>query len=153
MREAVKLVNAEQPDMILFTGDLVNNFAEEVNGWETIFAELKAPMGKYSILGNHDYGNYSRWSSKAQKEANFAGIVDGHRKIGFTLLRNESLVLNRKGDSIGLGGVENWGTASQPRKGDLNMASQGLKDQPFNLLMSHDPTIGISRYCHRTSST
>ncbi len=122
MKEAVKLVNAAHPDVILFTGDLVNNFAEEVNGWEAIFAELKAPMGKYSILGNHDYGNYSRWSSKAQKEANFQGIVDGHRKIGFTLLRNESVVLTRNGDSIGMGGVENWGTASQPRKGDLNLA-------------------------------
>jgi hypothetical protein len=139
MREAVKLVNAEHPDMILFTGDLVNNFAEEVNGWEAIFAELKAPMGKYSILGNHDYGNYSRWSSNAQKAANFQGILDGHRKIGFMLMRNESLVLNRKGDTMGLGGVENWGTASQPRKGDLIKASEGIKDQSFNLLMSHDP--------------
>ena len=139
VKEAVKLINDAKPDMILFTGDLVNNFAEEVNGWESIFAELKAPMGKYSILGNHDYGNYSRWSSNAEKQINFEGIVEGHKKIGFTLLRNESTLINRNGDTIGLGGVENWGTDSQPRKGDLDLASSGLQNQSFNLLMSHDP--------------
>jgi uncharacterized protein len=137
--EAVRLINAEQPDMILFTGDIVNNFAGELNGWEHILNKLNAPMGKYSILGNHDYGSYSRWKSKADKERNFEGIVTGHKTLGFTLLRNEAVVLKRDGDSIGLGGVENWGTASQPKKGDLKLASRDIQNQPFNILMSHDP--------------
>lgn len=137
--EAFDIINREQPDMILFTGDLVNNFAGELNGWEPIFARLKAPMGKYSILGNHDYGNYSRWSSKADKMANFDGIVKGYAKLGFKLLRNESVVVSRDGQTIGLAGVENWGTASYPQNGDVDKAAIGIDGQPFKLLMTHDP--------------
>lgn len=139
LTEALELINDSRPDIILFTGDLVNNFAREIDGWESVFVKLHAPMGKYSILGNHDYGNYSRWDSDAEREANFQSIVEGNKKLGFTLLRNESLVLSRKGDKIGLAGVENWGTASFPRNGDLVPAVEGIKDLSFNLLMSHDP--------------
>ncbi|TCO09816.1 metallophosphoesterase [Natronoflexus pectinivorans] len=139
LREAVKLINAEHPDLILFTGDMVNNFAGEMDGWESIFSKLKAPMGKFSVLGNHDYGNYSRWQSKAEKAANFDGIIAGQERMGFKVLKNESVILTRNGDSIGLGGVENWGTASYPRNGDLDKTSQDIKGQSFSVLMSHDP--------------
>lgn len=137
--EAFDLIRAEHPDVILFTGDIVNNFADEMKGWEDVFSRLKAPMGKYSILGNHDYGNYSRWNSIKDKEDNFKGVVEGHKNLGFNLLRNQGVKLERRGDSIGLGGVENWGRASFPRKGDLDKAAAGILDTPFSLLMSHDP--------------
>jgi len=137
--EAFEIISAESPDMILFTGDMVNNFAGEMQGWEDVFSKLKAPMGKYSILGNHDYGNYSRWTNKKDKELNFKGVIDGHEKLGFTLLRNQGVKLEREGDVIGLGGVENWGRASFPCTGDLDLASAEIKDTPFRLLMSHDP--------------
>jgi len=137
--EAFDLINAEHPDIILFTGDIVNNFAGEMQGWEDVFLKLKAPMGKYSILGNHDYGNYSRWNSPEEKGNNFKGVVEGHHKLGFTLLRNQGVKLERRGDAIGVGGVENWGKASFPRNGDLEKASADIKDTPFRLLMSHDP--------------
>lgn len=137
--EAFDLINAEHPDIILFTGDVVNNFAAEMNGWESVFSKLKAPMGKYSILGNHDYGNYSRWNSPQEKADNFKGIVEGHSKLGFKLLKNENVKLQRKGDVMGLAGVENWGRASFPVNGDLDKAAAGLEDTSFHLLMSHDP--------------
>ncbi len=137
--DAFNLIHNEHPDIILFTGDIVNNFAGEMRGWDEVFRKLKAPMGKFSILGNHDYGNYSRWASSEEKEANFDGIIDGHRKFGFTLLRNQSVVLERNGETIGLGGVENWGRNSYPRKGDLTKASNDIKNTPFRILMSHDP--------------
>lgn len=137
--EAFELINEERPDMILFTGDIVNNFAGEMKGWEEVFAQLKAPMGKFSILGNHDYGNYSRWASPEDKSENFKGVIEGHSKLGFTLLKNQSVRLERKGDVIGLGGVENWGRDSFPRTGDLEKASVNIKDTSFRLLMSHDP--------------
>lgn len=139
LKEAIALINAEQPDLLLFTGDLVNNFAAEVRGWESVFAPLKAPMGKYAILGNHDYGNYSRWPSESKKAANFRGITDGYRRLGFQLLRNEGLVLSRNGDRIGLAGVENWGSASFPQTGDEQLAARGLEEQGFRILLSHDP--------------
>ncbi|ASB49810.1 metallophosphoesterase [Alkalitalea saponilacus] len=139
LREAVHLINAEHPDLILFTGDMVNNFAGEMDGWEGIFSKLKAPLGKFSVLGNHDYGNYSRWESKAEKAANFDGIISGQERMGFKVLKNESVILTRNGDSIGLGGVENWGTASYPRNGDLDQTSESIAGQSFSVLMSHDP--------------
>ena len=139
LMEAFDLINAEHPDIILFTGDIVNNFAAEMNGWESVFSKLKAPMGKYSILGNHDYGNYSRWHSPKEKADNFKGIVEGHSKLGFKLLNNQGVKLERNGAVIGLAGVENWGKTSFPVNGDLHKAAAGLEDAPFRVLMSHDP--------------
>lgn len=139
IEEIVELVNSENPELILFTGDMVNNFAGEMNGWISTLSKLKAPMGKYSILGNHDYGFYSRWDSANDFKKNFTDILKGQEKMGFKILRNESVVLQRKGDQIGLAGVENWGSHSYPQNGDLTKAAEGLKEQQFNLLMSHDP--------------
>ena len=105
----VDLINEQQSDMILFTGDIVNNFAHEMDDWIDVFKQLEAPRGKYSILGNHDYGDYSSWKTDADKEANFQAIKDIHPKIGFELLLNENRYIEKDGEKIALVGVENWG--------------------------------------------
>ncbi|TAJ15777.1 metallophosphoesterase [Marinilabiliaceae bacterium JC017] len=141
LANAVELINAEQPDIICFTGDLVNNFAEETEGWEKVFSHLKARIGKFSILGNHDYGDYSRWKSAAEKEKNFQGIVDAHARLGFKLLRNESVMIGDEAEQqyMALVGVENWGHAPFPKYGDLEKASRHVNGAPFKVLLSHDP--------------
>lgn len=138
--KAVDLINAQEPDILLFTGDLVNNFAEETDGWAPVLSQLKAKIGKYSVLGNHDYGDYSEWKSATAKEKNLAAIKRFHQKIGFRLLLNESETLSINGEEIALIGVENWGKPPFPQHGDLQKASIGAKDQPFKILMSHDPS-------------
>ncbi len=141
LQKAIKMINAEKPDIILFTGDIVNNFAEEIDGWEEHFQKLKAPLGKFSILGNHDYGNYSNWASEKEKQENFQKIIEGNRRLGFHLLRNENITIEKYGATIGLAGVENWSLATKhPRKGNLRKTTKGIENQPFSILMSHDPS-------------
>ncbi|WP_010662576.1 metallophosphoesterase [Marinilabilia salmonicolor] len=139
MKEAVELINAEKPDLVLFTGDLVNNFAGETRGWEEILGKISASMGKYSILGNHDYGDYSTWPSEQRKAANFKSIVASNRRLGFQLLRNESVTLKKNGESVALSGVENWGHPPFPQYGDLENAWNQTNGESFKILMSHDP--------------
>ncbi len=139
LKDAVELINAENPDLVLFTGDLVNNFAGETRGWEDILSKIKAPMGKYSILGNHDYGDYSSWPSPQRKEANFKSIIAANRRLGFQLLRNESVSIEKGGEKIDLSGVENWGNPPFPQYGDLAKAWNDTGDAPFKILLSHDP--------------
>ncbi|PWD97782.1 metallophosphoesterase [Marinilabilia rubra] len=139
LKEAVSLINEENPDIVLFTGDLVNNFAGETRDWEAIFGKIKASMGKYSILGNHDYGDYSTWSSKERKAANFKSIVSANRRLGFQLLRNESVTIEKDGAKIALSGVENWGHPPFPQYGDIDKAWQQTNGETFKILMSHDP--------------
>jgi uncharacterized protein len=140
VRHAVKIINGQQPDMIVFTGDLVNNFTAEIDGFIDILAELHAPYGVYSILGNHDYGDYYQWESEAEKERNFDDMLVAQEKMGFRLLINEwdSIVIG--GDKIALIGVENWGEPPFPQYGDLQEASRGTEDLPFRILLTHDPT-------------
>ncbi|WP_299682419.1 metallophosphoesterase [uncultured Tenacibaculum sp.] len=135
----VDLINEQQSDMILFTGDIVNNFAHEMDDWIDVFKQLEAPRGKYSILGNHDYGDYSSWKTDADKEANFQAIKDIHPKIGFELLLNENRYIEKDGEKIALVGVENWGKGFK-KEGDLKKASEGIQKEDFKVLMSHDPT-------------
>ncbi len=135
----VDLVNQQQSDVILFTGDIVNNFATEMDEWIPIFSELKAPMGKFSILGNHDYGEYSTWPSAKEKDQNFEDIKGIHPKIGFDLLLNEHRYIEKDGQKIALVGVENWGKGFK-EAGDLEKASQGIDKNDFKILMSHDPS-------------
>lgn len=135
----VDLINEQNSDMILFTGDIVNNFAKEMDPWIDMFRALKAPMGKYSILGNHDYGDYSQWETEADKKANFDAIKDIHPKIGFDLLLNEHRYIEKDGEKIALVGVENWGKGFK-KSGDLNKASEGIQKEDFKVLMTHDPT-------------
>jgi len=139
IEKVIEMINSEKPDIICFTGDLVNNFYEETIGWDTIFNRLEAPLGKFSILGNHDYGNYSRWKSKEEKAANFEGIKNAHARFGFKLLKNESVVITHKDEQIALVGVENWGHPPFPKYGDLNIAEKDVKNIPFKILLTHDP--------------
>lgn len=135
----VDMINKENPDVILFTGDLVNNFSEETIGWAPVFNKLKARDGKYSILGNHDYGNYSRWKSQEAKKRNFNQILQAHKRFGFRLLRNENIDLTKGGQSIKLAGNENWGLPPFPQYGNLKKTLFGISKDDFTVLMSHDP--------------
>jgi len=140
IEKAVELINEQKPDIILFTGDLVNNFAEETEGWAPVLSKMNASMGKYSILGNHDYGDYSHWPSAEAKAKNLKGIKDFHKDAGFKLLLNETERLKIEEDEIALIGVENWGKPPFPQHGDLDVAMKGHEDLAFKLLMSHDPS-------------
>ena len=136
---AVDLIKQQESDLLLFTGDIVNNMASEMDDFVEMFAELKAPFGKFSILGNHDYGDYVKWDSKEEREANFQAIKDIHPKIGFNLLLNESRYIEKDGQRIALVGVENWGKGWK-QAGDLKKASQNINKEDFKVLMSHDPS-------------
>lgn len=133
------------PDLILFTGDLVNNFWEETIGWEPLFNRINAAGNSYSILGNHDYGNYTTWKSKAAKEENFKKIVEAEKKLGFHLLRNQHVPIVLEGDTIYLAGVENWGHPPFPQLANLNEALKGVPETGFKILMTHDPAHWESR--------
>jgi predicted MPP superfamily phosphohydrolase len=135
----VDLINEQNSDVILFTGDIVNNFAQEMDPWIDMFKDLKAPHGKFSILGNHDYGDYSQWESEDDKAANFNAVKEIHPKIGFDLLLNEHRYLEKDGQKIALVGVENWGRGFK-KAGDLTKASKGVKKDDFKVLLTHDPT-------------
>ena len=137
---AVALINRLEPDFIFFTGDLVNNSAWELKGWESTFKQLSAKTGKYSILGNHDYGDYKQWESTEAKEANFEAIKKFHEDIGFKLLLNEAEIIKREEEKIAIVGVENWGNPPFKKYGDLQMALKNTCDVPFKILLSHDPT-------------
>jgi predicted MPP superfamily phosphohydrolase len=136
----VDLVNEQQSDMILFTGDIVNYKASEMDNWLDVFSKLRAPFGKYSILGNHDYGDYMKWPSDQEKKDNFQAVKDLHPKIGFDLLCNESRYIEKDGEKIALVGVENWGKGGFQKKGDLKKASETISKEDFKILMSHDPS-------------
>jgi predicted MPP superfamily phosphohydrolase len=135
----IDLINQQKSDVILFTGDLVNNRADEMDPWKEIFSRLEAPMGMYSILGNHDYGDYSEWPSPKAKQANMEKLYRTHAEIGFDLLRNENRQLERNGAKIRLVGVENWGKGFA-QHGDLERAFADTDPQEFHILMSHDPS-------------
>jgi uncharacterized protein len=139
VEEAVSMVNAQQPDLILFTGDLVNNFYEEMDGWEPVLRKLQARLGKYAVLGNHDYGKYYNWPTKADEKANFLKIENAYKEIGFKLLNNTAEILEADGEKIAIIGVENWGLPPFPQKGDYEVASKNVQDIPFKILLSHDP--------------
>ena len=137
---AVDLINQQESDLMLFTGDIVNNKADEMDNWIEVFHKLEAKEGKYSILGNHDYGDYNDWESAIEKEKNFQRVKEVHQKIGFDLLCNEHRHLERNGQKIALIGVENWGKGGFQKKGDLNLASAQIHKDEFKILMSHDPS-------------
>jgi len=135
----IDLINEQASDVILFTGDIVNNTADEMIPWIPLFNKLKATDGKYAVLGNHDYGEYVRWKTPEEKERNFQDIKDIHPKIGFNLLLNESVYIEKGNEKIALVGVENWGTRFK-KAGDLNVASSKINKDDFKILMSHDPS-------------
>ncbi len=140
VKRAVDLINMQNPDIIFFTGDLVNNFTSELDGFIDILAEMKATYGKFSVLGNHDYGDYYQWDSEMAKQANMQDMLDAQDKIGFRLLLNEWEGLSINEEKIAIIGVENWGEPPFPRYGDLETASRGTEDYSFRILLSHDPS-------------
>lgn len=141
VRRGVDLALAEKPDIILFTGDLVNNIALEVGAYQAIFGCLNAPMGVYSTLGNHDYGDYSWWENAEAKKANLDHLMRIQKEMGWRLLMNEHVVLERGSEQIALIGVENWSAKARfPKYGKLDEAYAGAEKYPFKILMSHDPS-------------
>lgn len=137
----VKMIMAQEADLILFTGDLVNDHASEMNEYVEIFSRLNAPMGVFSTLGNHDYGDYRRWSDEEEKRQNLERLKQLQANMGWRLLMNEHVVLEREGQQIALLGIENWGAkANFPKYGKLHEAYAGAEKYPFKILMSHDPS-------------
>jgi hypothetical protein len=140
MKGIEKIMN-EQPDLILFTGDLVNDRADEMADYIDIFNKLKAPMGVYSTLGNHDYGDYVRWESQQAKEQNLERLKQVHQELGWRLLMNENVLFEKNSQQIALLGVENWSAKGRfPKHGVLKEAYKGTQNIPFKILMSHDPS-------------
>ena len=140
IRYGVDLINSQKSDVILFTGDLVNNLANEVHNWKSLFATLQAPDGVFSIMGNHDYGDYSSWETSEAKQQNLEHLFQLQKQMGWQLLLNEHCYLERDGEKIALIGVENWGHGRFSKYGDLNKAMEGVNTEDFKILMSHDPT-------------
>ena len=128
------------PGMVLFTGDLVNNFANELDGWKEIFQEITINRDCYSILGNHDYGNYTNWNSETDKIENFNQIVSFIKLFGFKMLNNNHTLLKKASDSIYIIGVENWGHPPFPQYANLEKAMDGVPTTAFKILMTHDPS-------------
>lgn len=138
VQRGIDLINEQKADVIFFTGDIVNDRAEEMEPYVDMFAQITAPMGVYSILGNHDYGDYTAWKSPEEKEENNRRIRELHARMGWNLMLNEHTYLEKNGERIGLIGVENWGKGFH-QEGDLEKAAKGC-EAPVKLLLSHDPT-------------
>lgn len=137
----VEMAMAEQPDLILFTGDLVNDRATEMEPYMEVFNKLKAPMGVYSTLGNHDYGDYVAWESEQAKRDNLEHLKKVHATLGWRLLMNEHVVLEKNGAQIALIGIENWSAKGRfPKYGRMDLAYPGAEKYDFKILMSHDPS-------------
>jgi uncharacterized protein len=139
VQHGVELILSERPDLILFTGDLVNDFSEEAEPWLDVLKQLQAPLGKYSVLGNHDYSDYAQWPRVEEKQANLQRLLQHHRTIGFRLLLDEHVPIEKDGATFSLIGVQNWGSRFQ-QYGDLKKALAGTRPEDFRLLMSHDPS-------------
>uniref|UniRef100_UPI0040497945 metallophosphoesterase n=2 Tax=Gelidibacter sp. TaxID=2018083 RepID=UPI0040497945 len=137
---AIDLIKEQDSDVILFTGDLVNNKANEMHPWKELFGQLSAKDGVYSVLGNHDYGDYVNWNSREEKHQNLEDLKYLQREMGFDLLLNESRYIERNGEKIALIGVENWGRGGFKKAGDLKKASENIDPNDFKILMSHDPS-------------
>jgi len=137
---AVDLINEQQSDAILFTGDMVNNKATEMLPWKDTFRKLKASDGIYSVLGNHDYGDYVDWNTTEEKQHNLDDLVSIQKDIGFDLLLNESRFIEKNGQRIAIVGVENWGTGGFKKAGDLKKAKAQIDRNDFKILLSHDPS-------------
>ena len=140
MEEIVRTVNQQQADLIVFTGDIVNQRAVELDGFQGILSRLKAKDGVYSILGNHDYGTYHPWKSPQEEADNLADLQQREADMGWKLLNNAHVYLKRGNDSIALIGVENWGKPPFDGKGDLKKAMEGIRGNGFKILLSHNPT-------------
>lgn len=141
VQKGIEKILKEKADLILFTGDLVNNTADEMDDYKDVFSQLKAPMGVYSTLGNHDYADYVEWDNPADKLANLNRLKQVHADLGWRLLMNEHITFTRGTDTIALLGIENWSAKARfPKYGDMQKAYAGSEPYPFKILMSHDPS-------------
>lgn len=140
LQHAVDLINEQKPDLVLFTGDMVNNVADEFKPFIPLFSQIKAKDGKFAVLGNHDYGDYVTWASPNAKKENLDTLISYEKQAGFDMLRNEHRVIEKNGEKIYILGVENWGLKPFPQFGKLDDALKGVPDSATKILMSHDPT-------------
>ena len=150
---AIILINEIEPDILVFTGDLVNNYAWELRGWETVFNKLLTKKGKYAVLGNHDYGDYSNWTSEEEKQENFEAIKEFYKKIGFKLLLNEAEIIIEDDSEIAIVGVENWGNPPFKQYGNLKQALESVSQIPLKILLSHDPSHWSKEVLFKTDIT
>lgn len=140
IKYGVDLLNKQESDLVVFTGDLVNNVASEMEPWKEMFSSIKAKDGVYSVLGNHDYGDYKNWSSAEEKVENLNKLKNTHAEMGWNLLLNEHRFIEKNGQRLALVGVENWGIGGFKKAGDLDAAADGLSAKDFKVLLSHDPS-------------
>lgn len=140
LQHAIDLINKQNADLVLFTGDMVNNYADEFIPFIDLFAQIKSKDGKFAILGNHDYGDYGDFKSKEEKAKNIPQLIDYEKKSGFEMLRNEHRIIERNGEKLYILGVENWGLPPFPQYGDLDKASRNVPADAAKILMSHDPS-------------
>ncbi len=155
LKKIVAKLNEINPDMLVCTGDIMNLTAEEINGLDGLFTPIEAPLGRYAVMGNHDYGDYNQWESEEAKHANLIAAYEAYRRVGFILLNDSTIkitdkkiqstdntsfsTLDSQFSTINVIGVENCGKAPFPHYGDLSKATEGFKPAQFNILLSHDP--------------
>jgi predicted MPP superfamily phosphohydrolase len=140
IKYAVDLVNEQKSDVVMFTGDLVNNVAEEMDAYKSIFSSIQAKDGVFSVLGNHDYGDYVQWESNEAKDANLRALKTVQKEMGWKLLLNEHHFIERNNERLAIVGVENWGENGFKKAGDLDLACNKVVKEDFKILMSHDPS-------------
>lgn len=141
VKRGVKMITDQEPDVVFFTGDIVNNISKELDGYKEVFGKISAPLGVYSILGNHDYAEYDPTLSEEERLQSIREVIQSHKDMGWDILLNENRVLEKDGVSFGIVGVENWSAHPRfPKYGDMHKAYQGLSDTPVKLLLSHDPS-------------
>ncbi|HCZ36720.1 MAG TPA: metallophosphatase [Cytophagales bacterium] len=140
VKGGVEMVLNEKPDLIFFTGDLVNNESVEVKDYINVFDKLKAPLGVFSVTGNHDYGDYKSWTTKEAKQQNFKDLIEAHRLLGFDLLMNEHRFIEQGGEKLAILGIENWGGGGFAKYGKLDKSYADTNDAAVKLLLSHDPS-------------
>ena len=140
LQHAIDLINEQNPDLVLFTGDMVNNIADEFKPFIPLFSKIKAKDGKFAVLGNHDYGDYVTWTSLDAKKKYLDTLIEYERQAGFDMLRNENRVIEKNGEKLYILGVENWGLKPFPQFGKIDDALKGVPESATKILMSHDPT-------------
>ena len=140
LEKAIALINQQNADLVVFTGDMVNNVSEEFVPFIPLFSSIKSKDGKIAILGNHDYGDYVEWKSLEEKKENLLRLINYEEKAGFKMLRNENVFLEKNGEKLYIIGVENWGIKPFPQFGDLDKATENIPENACKILLSHDPT-------------
>lgn len=140
LQHAIDLINEQQADLVLFTGDMVNNYADEFAPFIDLFSQIRGKDGKFAVLGNHDYGEYGVWKNLDEQRNNIPNLIQHEKKAGFEMLRNEHRVIDRNGEKLYILGVENWGIPPFPQFGDLDKAAAGVPAEAAKILMSHDPS-------------